>query len=134
MSIPPLGPESYGNDKIAGVDDQPTALACGCSLKQVQSEGHRVGCGVPGWMQRHGEEVQVAFTVPVEVVVNLSNGKVTRVVTIDEGISLDMRADDLPDVNTRPNYQQVTADDIRTLAGEIADGPDVEWPAWEAGW
>lgn len=81
------------------------------------------------FVEEHGPEVQVAFTVPVEVVVDLANGTVTQVVTIDEAIQLDPKEG----VRVRTTLAGVP-DEVRQRAIEIADAPDIEWPSWQAGW
>ena len=88
---------------------------------------------IDDWIEEHGDEVQVAFTCPVEVVVNLRTGTVEQVVAIDEGVVLD-EVNGEPNVNTRTGYQGVENADVVRRAVELADGPDVEWPAWQHGW
>jgi hypothetical protein len=70
--------------------------------------------------------VQVAYTVPVEVIVDLREGRVGRTVVIHEGIALD------PEVGAR---QESTLHPIPSAvaerATEIAEAGD--WPVWEHG-
>lgn len=74
-----------------------------------------------------GMKAQVAYTVPVEVVVDFESGTVERVVVIDEAIALDWETG------------------VRTLTWLEGVGPRraqrarriaerAEWPAWEHGW
>ena len=72
-------------------------------------------------------EVQVAYSVPVEVVVDLDTGEVRRVVVIDEEIALDRQIG----VNTR-EYMPVK--DKKVVAQAIGIAENSEWPAWENGW
>lgn len=88
---------------------------------------------VEDWIDQHGEEVQVSFTCPVEVIVNLRTGTIEQVVAIDEGVALETDLELKPNVNTRTLYQPVENDEVVRRAVEIADG-DVEWPAWQHGW
>lgn len=72
-------------------------------------------------------EVQVSYSVPVEVVVDLDTGEVRRVVVIDEEIALDKTAG----VNTR-EYAPVEDEKVAARAIEIAE--NAVWPVWENGW
>lgn len=108
----------------------------------MNTEDYREGPGidqsestidVEDWIKANGPEVQVAFTVPVEAVVDLATGEVTRVVEIGEGIAMVQESDGLPEVHIHEGFVPVTNPRVRERAGEIADdGPD--WPAWEHGW
>jgi hypothetical protein len=70
--------------------------------------------------------VQVAYRVPVEVIVDLDRGTVDRVVIIDEGIALD------PDHGARQeSVLQPIPSAVAKRAIEIAES--VGWPVWERG-
>lgn len=92
---------------------------------------------VKAWIEEHGPTVQVAFTCPVEVVVNLETGRVERVVEITEGIEIDAAVDGGAVVHTTTDYQDVINVPVRVAAGAIADLDEpydhLSWPAWEAG-
>ena len=75
-------------------------------------------------------EVQVAFMVPVEVVVNLESRTVTKVIVAADAVTMPVDLEDLPEVHEYGTFEEVTDPDVRKKAGEIADHPDVEWPAW----
>lgn len=73
--------------------------------------------------------VQVAYTVPVEVVVDLEYGTVERVVVIDECMVYD------PDEGVRlaGTLEPVEDADVIEVARNLAETGDV-WPSWEFGW
>lgn len=71
------------------------------------------------------DAVQVAFTVPVEVHVDLTTGEVTRVRVIHEEVVLDPAEG----VRTEGDLRPVNAA-IAARATEIADGDDTTWPTW----
>lgn len=92
----------------------------------------------PEFREGWPELVQVSFTVPVEVVVNLREGTVDRVVLIDEGVAVDYDENERPTVTVK-GYTPLPDDlpgkaELIQRAVEIADGEDVEWPAWDRGW
>lgn len=70
--------------------------------------------------------VQVAYTVPVEVIVDLREARVARVVVIDEGIELDHEEGAREEGFLRPIPGPVAG-----RAREIAEAGD--WPVWEHG-
>jgi hypothetical protein len=70
--------------------------------------------------------VQVAYTVPVEVIVDLREGKVDRAVVIHEGIALDDEEGAREESTLHPIPSAVAK-----RATEIAEAGD--WPVWEAG-
>lgn len=74
-------------------------------------------------------EVQVAYTVPVEVVVDLDTGEVSRVVVIDEEVALD--SSPRGGVNTR---EYLPVEDKKIVAQAIGIAENAMWPAWENGW
>jgi len=73
---------------------------------------------------------QVSCTVPVEVVVDVDEGTVARVVVIDESIAAD--TEDGTPIVTREGYTPLEDDDDWRVVFKIAES--VEWPAWEFGW
>jgi hypothetical protein len=75
-------------------------------------------------------ELQVAYSVPVEVIVDTDTGKVSRVVTVDEQVDIDLDAADQPLVHDR-DYNVITDADLIDKAVEIAKSED--WPAWDHG-
>lgn len=79
-------------------------------------------------------EVQVAFLVPVEVLVDLESKTVTKVVAVDEAITMPVDDELLPEVHDRETFELVNDPEIRRKAGEIATAADTEWPAWDHGW
>lgn len=70
--------------------------------------------------------VQVAYTVPVEVIVDLKEGRVDRVVVIDEGIELDHEEGSRQECSLHPIPSSVSK-----RATELAEAGD--WPGWEHG-
>ncbi|HEX7244109.1 MAG TPA: hypothetical protein VF245_00915 [Solirubrobacterales bacterium] len=70
--------------------------------------------------------IQVAYRVPVEVIVDLRRGTVDRVVVIDEGGVLDQEAG----VRQESTLHPVSLDEARR-ATEIAEAGN--WPVWEHG-
>jgi hypothetical protein len=70
--------------------------------------------------------VQVAYRVPVEVIVDLQEGRVDRVVVIDEDIALDHTEGARQESILHPIPSAVAK-----RATEIAEAGD--WPAWEHG-
>ncbi|MBS1895455.1 MAG: hypothetical protein JST59_29500 [Actinobacteria bacterium] len=71
--------------------------------------------------------VQVAYTVPVEVIVDLREGTVDRVVIIDEGVALDQVEGAREETTLRPIQSEVAS-----RATQIAE-ESVDWPRWEFG-
>jgi hypothetical protein len=75
-------------------------------------------------------EAQVGYLVPLEVVVDLEQAAVTRVVVIDEAIALD------PEEGARASgtLAALPAEQARTAVAiaELVNGGD--WPAMEFGW
>lgn len=70
--------------------------------------------------------VQVAYTVPVEVIVDLEEGTVDRVVVVPEGIALD------PEEGAREeSVLHPVPSSVARRAIALADGGD--WPGWEHG-
>lgn len=70
--------------------------------------------------------VQVAYTVPVEVIVDLREERVDRVVVIDEEISLDYQ-----EGARQESILQPIPSAVAKQATEIAEADD--WPVWEHG-
>jgi hypothetical protein len=70
--------------------------------------------------------VQVAYTVPVEVIVDLRQGTVERAVLITEGIALDHEEGARQESVLHP-----VPDAVAKRAIEIAEAGD--WPVWEHG-
>jgi len=70
--------------------------------------------------------VQVAYTVPLEVIVDPTDGTVDRVVVIDEAIALDPEQGAREESFLRPIPGQVAKRAI-----EIAES--AKWPRWEHG-
>ena len=68
--------------------------------------------------------VQVAYTVPVEVIVDLQEGRVARVVVINEGIELDHEEGARQESVLHPIPSAVAK-----RATVIAEAGN--WPAWE---
>ena len=73
------------------------------------------------------EEAQVAFIAPVEVVVDLEDGRVTQVAVIDEAIELDP----VDGVRERDAVTPVSATKARAA---VAATERPEWPAATFGW
>ena len=70
--------------------------------------------------------VQVAYTVPVEVIVDLQQGEVVRVVVVDEAVALD------PEKGARQeSVLEPVPSAVAKRAIEIAEGGF--WPRWEHG-
>jgi hypothetical protein len=69
---------------------------------------------------------QVAYKVPVEVIVDLQEGRVDRVVVIDEDIALDHAEGTRQESILHPIPSAVAIQ-----ATEIAEAGD--WPVWEHG-
>jgi hypothetical protein len=72
--------------------------------------------------------VSIAYSVPVQVIVDLDSGEVDRVVVIDEGIEADKDGFS----EDADEYRPITAEQ-KARAYEIADG-GAEWPSWDFGW
>ncbi len=70
--------------------------------------------------------VQVAYTVPVEVIVDLKEGRVDRAVAIHEEIALDHEEGAHQESTLHPIPNAVAK-----RATEIAEAG--EWPVWEHG-
>jgi hypothetical protein len=70
--------------------------------------------------------VAVAYTVPIEVIVDLQEGTVARAVAIHEGISLDHEEGARQESTLHPIPSAVAKRAI-----EIAEAGD--WPVWEHG-
>ncbi len=73
--------------------------------------------------------VQVAYTTPVEVVVDLREGRVDRVVVIDEEVKLDKREGARKETWLSPVPKGVAERAIEIA--EKAEPPG--WPRWELG-
>ncbi|HWC48508.1 MAG TPA: hypothetical protein VG448_06480 [Solirubrobacterales bacterium] len=71
--------------------------------------------------------VAVAYTVPIEVIVDLQEGKVGRTVVIHEAIALDQEEGARQETNLHPIPSPVARRAI-----EIAEAGD--WPVWEHGY
>lgn len=71
--------------------------------------------------------VAVAYTVPIEVIVDVKEGKVQRAVVIHEGIALDQEEGARQETNLHPIPSAVAK-----RAVEIAEAGD--WPVWEHGY
>jgi hypothetical protein len=71
--------------------------------------------------------VQVAYTVPVEVIVDLRKGRVDGVVIIDQGIALDREEGAREETTLKP-----IPNETARLATEIAESSD-DWPRWQFG-
>ncbi len=70
--------------------------------------------------------VQIAYTVPVEVIVNLRDGMVDRVVVIHEGVAFDHEEGARQESVLHPIPSAVAKRAI-----EIAEAGN--WPVWEHG-
>lgn len=71
--------------------------------------------------------VQVAYTAPVEVIVDLRERRVDSVVIIDEGVSLDREEGARAETTLHP-----IPSEIARRATEIAEDSD-DWPRWQHG-
>lgn len=71
--------------------------------------------------------VTVAYTVPIEVIVDLNDGTVKRAVAVHEGIALDEEQGARQETNLHPIPSPVAKRAI-----EIAEAGD--WPVWEHGY
>lgn len=71
--------------------------------------------------------VTVAYTVPIEVIVDVGEGTVARAVAIHEGIALDEEEGARQEANLHPIPSAVAKRAI-----EIAEAG--EWPVWEHGY
>ncbi len=71
--------------------------------------------------------VAVAYTVPIEVIVDLRDGTVARAVAIHEGIALDEEVGARQETSLHPIPSAVAKRAI-----EIAEAGD--WPVWEHGY
>jgi hypothetical protein len=74
-------------------------------------------------------QISVAYTVPVQVVVDTDTGEVIRVVVIDEYAHPDRDGY----CEDRDTYATPIAADIE-LAYRITEAPDIDWPRWQMGW
>jgi hypothetical protein len=74
-------------------------------------------------------EISIAYTVPVQVIVDTETGEVTRVVVIDEHA----RPDRDGYCEVRDTYGTADPGDV-DRAYCIAEAPAVEWPRWQMGW
>lgn len=72
--------------------------------------------------------VQVAYTVPVEVVVDLEAGAVERIVVIDECIEYDPGEG----VRLATTLEPVEDADVIEVARNLAETG--VWPSWDFGW
>ncbi len=73
--------------------------------------------------------VQVAYTVPVEVIVDLRKGSVDRVVVIDEMVALDREEGARQESVLAP-----VPSEVADRAIEIAERAEIPgWPRWEFG-
>jgi hypothetical protein len=73
--------------------------------------------------------VQVAYTVPVEVVVDPRRGTVDRVVVVDEEVELDRR-----EGARKETWLTPVPSAVAERAIEIAERAEVPgWPRWEFG-
>lgn len=70
--------------------------------------------------------VQVAYTVPVEVIVDLEKGTVERAVVINEEVTLDHKEGARKESILHP-----VSDEVAGRATEIAEAGN--WPTWEFG-
>jgi hypothetical protein len=70
--------------------------------------------------------VQVAYTVPVEVIVDVRGGEVARVAVVPDGVLLDKEEGARAETTLHPVPSAVARRAI-----EIAEAGD--WPAWEHG-
>jgi hypothetical protein len=70
--------------------------------------------------------VQIAYTVPVEVIVDLQEGRVDRVVVIGEGVALDEEEGARQESVLHP-----VPNAVAKRAIEVAEAGD--WPVWEHG-
>lgn len=79
--------------------------------------------------------VQVAYNIPVEVIVNTETGRVERVVEIDEEVKLSEPVE----VHLAKDFTLVEDPELIALALEIAAGEEPHasategWPAWDRG-
>jgi hypothetical protein len=70
--------------------------------------------------------VQVAYTVPVEAIIDLQEGRVDRVVVMDEEVALDEEEGARQEGSLHPISTAVAKRAI-----EVAEAG--EWPVWEQG-
>ena len=76
-----------------------------------------------------GYRVQVAYTVPVEVIVDLKKEKVDRVIVVDEMVGLDHG-----EGVRRETTLSAVPKELAERAVEIAEGAEFPgWPAWDFG-
>lgn len=75
--------------------------------------------------------LSISYTVPVQVIVNLETGRVTRVVVLDELVE--------PDESSKGGFYEVVDDQNRVPRQAEIDkayrlAEDADWPAWDFGW
>jgi len=77
--------------------------------------------------------VNIAYHVPVYVLVDTDEGRIDRVIVDDESIQIDEPLD----AREHPLLNAIPAE-VAELARKIAEGDDEElggeWPIWEMGW
>jgi hypothetical protein len=71
--------------------------------------------------------VNISYTCPVQVIVDLDTGEIDRVIVIDEGITAepDGFAEDADEYKPVGGHQKARAFAIAEAA---------EWPSWDLGW
>lgn len=74
-------------------------------------------------------EISIAYTVPIQVLVDTTARRVTRVIVIDEEITPDATAFN-QDFSDRVNL----AEDDPRVRSAYAIAEETEWPAWDHGW
>jgi len=73
--------------------------------------------------------ISIAYTVPVQVLVDLDTGRVARVVVIDEDVQPDRGGYREDEATGRP-----CTDEQANAAYDVAEDGDNEWPSWDLGW
>jgi hypothetical protein len=71
--------------------------------------------------------ISIAYTAPVQVIVDLDTRRVTRVVVIDEDVT--------PDRNGyRDNHDTLERCTLEQAAAAYAVAETSPWPGWDVGW
>jgi hypothetical protein len=71
--------------------------------------------------------ISIAYTAPIQVIVDLDSGRVTRVVVIDEDVT--------PDRNGyRENHDTGEHCTLEQAAAAYALAETSPWPGWDIGW
>jgi hypothetical protein len=74
-----------------------------------------------------GPCISIAYTVPVQVIVDLDRGRVTRVVVIDEDVTADRNG-------YRENRATGEHCTLEQVAAAYAIAETSQWPSWDIGW